>query len=114
MKTTMRQGGRRPRKLFRELAETIARRFHPLRVILFGSHACGQPTRDSDVDLLVVMRQKVDPVRIRCALPHWIPMDVLVRTPAEIARRLAMGDSFISEILHRGQVLYDTRGKRVG
>lgn len=100
--------------LFRELAWTIARQFRPVRIILFGSHAYGRPTADSDVDLLVVMRRKVDPARIRCALPHEVPMDVLVRTPEELKRRLAMGDSFIREVLQKGRLLYDARRQRVG
>jgi predicted nucleotidyltransferase len=35
--------------------DQVAQRFAPLRVILFGSHAYGNPTADSDVDLMVVM-----------------------------------------------------------
>jgi len=38
-----------------ELAEMIAREFHPKRIILFGSSAQGGETADSDVDLLVIM-----------------------------------------------------------
>jgi hypothetical protein len=33
-------------------------------------------------------------------------MDVLVRTPAEVEERLAMGDFFLAEILEKGKVLY--------
>ena len=39
----------------REVGQRIGRRFHPQRVILFGSYAYGRPIEDSDVDLLVVM-----------------------------------------------------------
>ena len=38
-----------------KLCEQISRDFRPERIILFGSHAYGSPTPDSDVDLLVVM-----------------------------------------------------------
>lgn len=27
---------------------------NPYRIILFGSYACGKPTEDSDIDLIVV------------------------------------------------------------
>ncbi len=37
---------------------------------------------------------------------RFLPMDLLVRTPAEIAERLAMGDFFMAEILEKGKVLY--------
>lgn len=39
-----------------KLADQIVERLKPSRVILFGSYASGMPTADSDVDLLVVMR----------------------------------------------------------
>jgi hypothetical protein len=41
------------------------------------------------------------------SLDHAIPIDVLVRTPEEIAKRLSMGDTFIREILEKGVVLYE-------
>lgn len=99
-------------ELLADMARRIVEAFHPHRVILFGSHAYGAPHKDSDVDLLVVMdsderpakrRMRVSPV----ARVPFLPMDVLVYTPAEIETRLAMGDHFITEILQRGQVLYD-------
>lgn len=34
------------------LTAQIGRLFHPEKVLLFGSHAYGRPTHDSDVDLL--------------------------------------------------------------
>ena len=33
----------------------VAREFRPLKIVLFGSYAYGNPTDDSDVDLMVVM-----------------------------------------------------------
>jgi predicted nucleotidyltransferase len=39
----------------REIVQQIVERFRPQKVILFGSYAQGKPTKDSDVDLLVIM-----------------------------------------------------------
>lgn len=84
---------------------------HPQQVILFGSYAYGKPTPDSDVDLLVVMPHENPPAvqaaEIRKSIHAGFPMDLLVRSPSEIRRRLAMGDSFIHDILERGQPLYE-------
>ena len=44
-----------PRREIRALAERMAREFEPESIILFGSYAGGDPTQDSDVDLLVVL-----------------------------------------------------------
>src|SRR4051794_41082775 len=46
------------RAAIRRYVGRIVERFHPEKVILFGSHAYGRPTPDSDVDLLVVMPAK--------------------------------------------------------
>jgi predicted nucleotidyltransferase len=43
------------------VVEQLVQRFKPEKVILFGSYAYGQPTVDSDIDLLVVMDTPPDP-----------------------------------------------------
>ncbi len=47
----------------KELQENIVRRIveavHPVRIILFGSHAYGTPTEGSDIDLLVIEEKVV-------------------------------------------------------
>ena len=89
----------------------LAQEFNPERVILFGSQARGKPTEDSDVDLLVIMNCRKDTtdqaVEIRWRIPRPFPMDLLVRRPAEIRRRIAMGDSFVTTIMQEGHVLYE-------
>jgi uncharacterized protein len=37
-------------------SQQIVEKFQPERIILFGSYAYGQPTEDSDVDLLIILR----------------------------------------------------------
>ena len=95
-----------------EVTKHIIEAFNPQRIIVFGSHAYGQPTPDSDVDLLIVMESHERPatraMRISKLLrPRPFPMDILVRTPEEIQQRLEMGDYFIQEIMTQGRVLYE-------
>ena len=90
----------------------MAQKFRPERIILFGSYAHGTPTEDSDVDLLVIMPRTRDrgermSVRIRHAVPRTFPLDLLVRTPADVAKRLRWGDCFLREVVEKGQVLYE-------
>lgn len=98
-------------KDIKNLSGVIARKFRPGKIVLFGSYARGRPTADSDVDILVVMPYNQGSVRksaeIRLALRTQFPVDVLVRSPEEIKRRLAMGDSFIESVLRDGKVLYE-------
>ena len=97
------------RSLIRRLAQQIAEHFQPDRIILFGSYAYGQPDRDSDVDLLVVMpaRNEIDQaLRIWTAIDPPFALDVIVRTPANLRWRLEEGDSFLREIVSQGKVLH--------
>ncbi len=93
------------------LAQQIAARRNPERIYLFGSYAYGQPTTDSDVDLMVVM--DAEDVRhqaslIRDSVDFDFPLELLVRTPAYFAERLTLGDFFIAQIYQQGKVLYDS------
>lgn len=92
--------------------DDIVREFAPLQVILFGSHAYGTPTAYSDVDLLVVMaipksETRRQALEIRERIPHRFRMDLLVRSPEEIAYRLSHNDWFLREITEKGEVLYE-------
>ena len=91
--------------------DDIVREFTPLQVILFGSYAYGTPTEDSDVDLLVVMdipksefRNKA--VEIRRRISSRFSLDLLVRSPEEIAYRVSYNDWFLREITEKGDFLY--------
>src|SRR2546429_9538731 len=90
----------------RRLCKRIAQEFKPEKIILFGSHAYGQPTPESDLDLLVVMQFEGDlleqAVAILNRLNVLMPIDLLFRTPEQIRHRLDMGDSFMRAIVERG------------
>src|SRR4051794_20450050 len=83
--------------------DRIAAGFRPRRIVLFGSYACGNPTPDSDVDLLITrQRCSMSPLtaagRMRVALGVPFAMDLIVRSEADIRRRIAGGDRFLREV----------------
>jgi predicted nucleotidyltransferase len=94
-----------------DLVHRIADEFHPRRIVLFGSYAWGNPTEDSDVDLLVIMpfegRSVDKSVEMRLKGRPRFPVDLLVRTPEKVLERIALGDTFIQEIVEKGKVLYE-------
>ena len=100
------------------LARQVARRFDPERIILFGSYAYGEPTADSDVDLLIVMAHRGPGYRvatkIRLDLDVKFPMDLLVRSAAELRKGASQNDWFIVEVLEKGIVLHDRANPAVG
>jgi predicted nucleotidyltransferase len=106
-----------PMREIRRYARAVAERFDPEKIILFGSHAYGTPHADSDVDILVIMparNKHSQAYKIRSAIWAPFPMDLLVRTPGEMRRRLEDGDLFHTAIVSRGKVLYEKRDSRVG
>src|SRR6266702_4777942 len=79
-----------PAGLLERAIARLVQEFRPEEIYLFGSHAWGTPTPDSDVDLFVVVHDSDEkPVR-RAQREHRsligldFPKDVLVRTRAEV------------------------------
>lgn len=101
-----------PRAWIRQVARRIAADMRPKKIILFGSHAHGRPRKDSDLDLLVILKRRPRDrfsayQRVNRAVgEHLWPLDLLVRGREDVQSRLEMGDSFLAEILRRGKVLY--------
>src|ERR1035437_1618304 len=97
------------RKKIKAFVGEVARQFRPQRVVLFGSYAYGRPGDDSDVDLLVIMPHEghsaIQAAEIRKRIRAGFPVDLIVRSPREIRKRLAMDDFFITEILEQGKTL---------
>ena len=105
------------RRQIRQFAQRIAEQFHPDQVILFGSYAYGTPHADSDVDLLVVMSTRNpigQAVKIRMALPAPFSLDLLVRSPEMLAKRIKQEDWFLREVVSKGKVLYEKSDGSVG
>lgn len=98
-----------------EVIEAAARRIadaagSPARVILFGSAARGELTRDSDLDFLVIEREVDDrvaeSVRLREAVGRigW-PVDVVVIDEALASRRAKVRGTMVHHALREGRVL---------
>jgi predicted nucleotidyltransferase len=100
-----------PREAIEEVVHQIVTRFYPQQVILFGSYAYGQPRPESDVDLLVVMdtplKETEQAARICQTVEYHFGLDLIVRTPATLDRRLTLGDPFLHEVIREGEVLYE-------
>ena len=95
-----------------EATRRLVAELEPERIILFGSHAWGSPNEDSDLDLLVIVSHSEQPPTLRAVRAHRclrdipFPVDVLVKTRAEVERASHVPASLISEVLERGRVLY--------
>ncbi len=99
-------------------ANIIIKKFDPEKIILFGSYADGSPTLESDVDLLVIVKTNKSPFKlsseIALSLDHSFPLDIIVKTPEQIEKRIQDGDFFLEDIINHGKVLYERTDKRMG
>jgi len=93
--------------------EKIKEHYKPQKIILFGSFAWGNPAKDSDVDLLIIkkteLKHRERSLLVRKIISEenaLVGIDILVYNPEEIEERLRIGDSFISKIFRKGEVLY--------
>lgn len=92
--------------------QVLADQFHPEQIILFGSYAYGEPTPDSDVDLLVVKPIQDSRVKDKVAIRRaWWPLlvgrfplsfDLLLETPQEFANAPTRESGYRAQILRRG------------
>lgn len=95
----------------RNVVQRNAARYRPQRIILFGSRAYGTPRADSDVDLLVIMPFRGDSAQQSLDILNFLdvrwPLDVVARTPEDVAMRLRYGDPLVCDAIELGRVLYE-------
>lgn len=98
--------------LLTHVTQTIIDRFHPKRIMVFGSHARGEAGPDSDLDLFIEMEtprrlpDRAIEVSQAFGLRAW-PMDIVVYTPEEVRRLRHVKGTLLSVIEKEGKVLYE-------
>ena len=108
-----------------ELIERL-REIDPYKVIVFGSHAKGTFTEESDLDFVVVlnsekiagtfdekMQRKLLIRQTIRELNERIPIDLVVYTKAEFALLQKEKISFINELNNSGKVVYEKTDKEL-
>ena len=93
---------------------------HPEKIILFGSYAYGDPTIDSDLDILIVTGDDYIPSsfaeksKIYLRISHAIseikekfPVDLIVHTKAMHSKFIETNSLFARELLTNGKILYE-------
>ena len=98
-------------ELIQEIKNRIVKGVHPEKIILFGSYAYGIPTKESDIDLCVILQTRDEMCemhRIRNLL-HYIdvPIEIHVYTPQHVERyNNAPSEYLIPTIINKGKVLF--------
>ena len=100
------------RSTLKSIVERLVSSFDVEKIVLFGSYGSENQTGDSDIDLFVLLNTRKKGIE-RYAMvsevlePRKIPMDIIVKTPAEIKKREGYFDPFIKSIMTKGKVLYE-------
>jgi len=94
-----------------EVINRIVKNVNPEKIILFGSYASGNPSEDSDLDILIVKEMRMPRYkRSREVKKHLrgmkIPIDVIVYTKKEIKKWEGTKTAFINQVIKQGKVLY--------
>ena len=96
----------------KEISDKIVKEYEPEKIVLFGSHAWGEPHEWSDVDLFIIKEsnknilERIRDVRRILFNTEAPPIDILVYTPAQMKHRLGLGDPFLKQIFSSGKTLY--------
>ena len=94
-----------------EITKQIIEKYHPEKIILFGSAARGETDSGSDADFLIIKQDTphygADRIsELSRIIKRNIPVDFLIYRPGEFNKRVEMGDPFLKSILKEGKVLY--------
>lgn len=94
-----------------QIVEVIVTGYKPQKVILFGSYASGNPTKDSDVDLLVIKDDNLPKVRrnriVRSYLKDFLfPIDIIVKSSQEFEMFKDIIGTVVYAANKYGKVLY--------
>jgi predicted nucleotidyltransferase len=98
--------------LLDELAQRIAARFSPDKIILFGSHARGDAGPENDIDLLVLFSEVADPHKRAAELYASLadfrnPMDIVVSTISRFERYRNVVNTVYWPASREGRILYE-------
>ena len=95
------------------MTKCLVHEFAPEQIILFGSHAWGVPNEDSDIDLMVVVKDSAhSPLqrtwRARSVLRQFtMPKDILVSTRVEFDAYRNIPASLTYKLATKGRVIYE-------
>lgn len=97
-----------------DVSQKIITELNPEKIILFGSYASGIPTSESDLDLLVIVKESDLPRRKRAVKirrdildSHNFSKDILVYTQNEFDEWKNIKFSFINQVISTGKTIYD-------
>ena len=99
-------------ELIDDVVRRIVERFHPKRIVLFGSQARGEAGPESDIDLFIEMESDLPPIDRMVEVAKLFDtrrwgLDVAVYTPAEVEAHRGRISNLLAYVEAEGKVLYE-------
>lgn len=96
-----------------EVVNEIVKNFKPKKIIIFGSYAHGKPTKDSDLDLLIIkdsdLPSRLQNRKVRKMLSGLnVPVDVIVKTTHEFETYKDIIGTIIYPANKFGRIVYES------
>lgn len=101
------------RNVINSIKDTLVAIYQPLEIYLFGSYAWGIPTKDSDLDLIIVVSRSSKESYERAVKGYHalrdmtIPKDILVFTKKEFDSHSKDVTSLCYKAKHDGKLIYE-------
>lgn len=100
------------KKTLREMTERIVHVANPARALLFESAAAGKMTKDSDLDVLVIVRGPTHRRQMAQKIYRnlhglGISIDIVVATESDVRKFGKRNGTILKPALQYGRVLYE-------
>ena len=97
----------------KEITRRIVESYMPDKIILFGSYAYGKPTKDSDIDLLIIKDDTTPKIerkrKLRESLSDLIiPVDIFIKSNDEYNELKDIIGTIIYPAAKYGRVIYES------
>jgi uncharacterized protein len=96
-----------------EAVGRIVRALDPAKVFLYGSHAYGDPSEDSDIDLLVVLPDSMEPLHSKAVEAYRsirglrLPLEIKVVYESDFIDRSQWTSSIERIAREEGEMIFD-------
>jgi predicted nucleotidyltransferase len=96
----------------KEVKDRLVREFNPEKIYIFGSYAWGNPTEDSDLDIMIITKKCEDKIKamrkgIKSLRGIGIPKDIIVEGENEFMENAKDSYRIENEVKSRGYLLYE-------
>jgi predicted nucleotidyltransferase len=107
-------------KIINKTIDRLVETYHPEKIYLFGSYAWGEPKQNSDLDIIIIVKESKEKSYKRSIKGYQalkglkIAKDIIVYTEDEFEERAEKPGTLCHRIVQEGQLLYESTQRVAG